>query len=78
MGVRREWLLHCSDSYADRAVCEVSVSAGAVEIAGPDGPAFTLEGREIAQFRAALDAAIGQSEIDLRARHTVGGGTEPA
>ncbi|WP_086661423.1 hypothetical protein [Lentzea kentuckyensis] len=78
MGVKREWLLHCSDSYADRAVCEVSVSAGAVEIAGPDGPAFTFEGAEIAELRAALDAAIDQSEIDRRTRHTVGEGTEPA
>jgi hypothetical protein len=78
MGVKREWLLHCSDSYADRAVCEVSVSAGAVEIAGPDGPAFTLRGTEIAGFRAALDAAIDQSEIDLRARRTLGDGTKPA
>ncbi|MGW6935240.1 hypothetical protein ACWGE0_34630 [Lentzea sp. NPDC054927] len=78
MGVQREWLLHCSDSYADRAVCEVSVSAGAVEIAGPDGPAFTLEGSEIARFRAALDAAIDQSEIDLGSRREVGEGTEPA
>ena len=76
--VKREWLLRCRDSYADRAVCEISVSAGAVEIVGPDGPAFTLEGTEIAEFRAALDAAIDQCEIDLRARHTVGGGTEPA
>ena len=78
MGVKREWLLHCNDSYADRAVCEVSVSAGAVEIAGPDGPAFTLQGSEITHFRAALDAAIDQSEIDRRTRHTVGEGTEPA
>lgn len=78
MGVRREWLLHCSDSYTNRAVCEVSVSAGVVEIAGPDGQAFTLQGQEIDLFRAALDAAISQCEIDLRARHTVGEGTEPA
>lgn len=78
MGVKRDWLLHCSDSYSDPAVCEVSVSAGSIEIAGPDGPAFTLEGTQIAEFRAALDAAIGQSEIDRRARHMVGEGTEPA
>lgn len=78
MGVKREWLLHCRDSYADRAVCEVSVSAGSIEIAGPDGPAFTLRGSEIAEFRAALDAAIDQSEIDRRTRHMVGEGTEPA
>lgn len=76
--VRRAWLLHCSDVYADRAVCEVSVSAGAVEIAGPDGAAFTLEGAEIDEFRIALDAAIAQCEIDLHGRHTVGDGTEPA
>lgn len=78
MGVRREWLLHCSDSYANRAVCEVSVSAGVVEIAGPDGQAFTLNRHEVEEFRAALDAAISQCEIDLRARHMVGEGTEPA
>jgi hypothetical protein len=78
MGVKREWLLHCTDRYADRGVCEVSVSAGAVEIAGPDGLAFTLEGSEISHFRAALDAAIDQSEIDLRACRTLGDGTKPA
>ena len=78
MGVRREWLVHCRDSYANRAVCEVSVSAGAVEIAGPDGQAFTLNRHEAEAFRVALDAAISQSEIDLHGRHTVGGGTEPA
>ena len=78
MEVRREWLLRCRDSYADRAVCEVSVSAGTVEIAGPDGPAFTLVGAEIAEFRAALDAAISQSEDDRRAPHEVGDGTKPA
>ncbi|MCX2948393.1 hypothetical protein [Lentzea sp. NEAU-D7] len=75
MGVKREWLLRCSDSYADRAVCEVSVSAGAVEIAGPDGPAFTFAGPQIQEFREALDAAISQSEID---RREVGDGTKPA
>jgi hypothetical protein len=78
MGVRREWLLHCRDSYAERAVCEVSVSAGAVEIVGPEGSAFTLAGSELDSFRAALDAAVAQSEIDLHGRHTVGDGTEPA
>ena len=76
--VRREWIVRCSDSYADRAVCELSVSAGSLEIVGPDGSAFTLRGAEIDEFRAALDAAIGQCEIDLRARHAVGEGTEPA
>lgn len=75
MGVKREWLLRCTDSYADRAVCEVSVSAGAVEIAGPDGPAFTFAGLEIEDLRAALDAAAAQSEID---RRKVGDGTKPA
>jgi hypothetical protein len=49
-----------------------------VEIAGPDGSAFTLEGAEIDEFRTALDAAIAQCEIDLHGRHTVGDGTEPA
>ncbi|MET9226805.1 hypothetical protein [Lentzea sp. NPDC003310] len=67
MGVKREWLLSCSDSYATRAVCEVSVSAGAVEIAGPEGPAFTLTDREIREFRDALTAAIDQSDEDRRA-----------
>ncbi|MDX3657663.1 hypothetical protein PV646_10140 [Streptomyces sp. ID05-26A] len=81
MGVKREWLLRCSDSYADRAVCEVSVSAGAVEIAGPEGPAFTFTGLEVRELRDALNAAIDQCENDLHAlmrlaaepnRHNVG------
>jgi hypothetical protein len=81
MGVKREWLLRCGDSYAERAVCEVSVSAGVVEIAGPEGPAFTLTDLELREFRDALNAAIDQCENDLRAlvrlagepnRHNVG------
>ncbi|MFD4641289.1 hypothetical protein ACFWN2_28535 [Lentzea sp. NPDC058436] len=67
MGVRREWLLRCSDSYADSAVCEVSVSAGTVEIAGPEGPSFTLAGAQMREFRDALNAAIDQSDDDLHA-----------
>lgn len=78
MGVKREWLLRCRDSYADRAVCEVSVSAGVVEVAGPDGVAFSFAGQEIWEFRAALDAAIDQCEIDGHTRRKVGGGTKPA
>ncbi|MDX8144241.1 hypothetical protein SK854_19145 [Lentzea sp. BCCO 10_0061] len=78
MGVKRDWLLRCSDSYADRAVCEISVSAGVVEIAGPDGQAFTLVGQEIREFRDAFDAAIDQCEIDRHVRHKVGDGTKPA
>lgn len=76
--VRREWLLRCTDRYLDRGVCEISVSAGLLEIAGPDGEAFTLEGAEIAEFRAALDAAIEQCETDLSTRRAVGRGTKPA
>ncbi|MEU3646468.1 hypothetical protein AB0E59_24025 [Lentzea sp. NPDC034063] len=54
------------------------MSAGGVEIAGPDGPAFTLVGAEILDFRAALNAAIDQSEIDGHTRRKVGDGTKPA
>jgi len=71
--VKREWLLRCRDARRDGlAVCAIGVSAGTVEVYGPeDELAFSLEGSEIAEFRAALNAAIAQAERDLRGRHRV-------
>ncbi len=64
---RREWLVRCSDAWRDLAVCSVEVNRGEIGIFGPRGDVFTLNRAEIADFRTALDAAIGQAESDLRA-----------
>lgn len=65
---KREWLLRCSDSDNDMAVCAICVSRGDIEIWSPDQDRITLSPSEIADFHAALHEAIDQVEIDLRQR----------
>jgi hypothetical protein len=62
---RREWLVRCQDSNLDLAVCSIEANDGKVEIISPEGTPFTLTEREIADFYAALDAAVAQAADDL-------------
>jgi hypothetical protein len=48
------------------------LSAGQVEIFGPDGEMTAHNGAEIADFRTALDAAITQAEADVQRRQATG------
>ncbi|MFD9890667.1 hypothetical protein ACFWY9_15080 [Amycolatopsis sp. NPDC059027] len=68
---RREWLVRCSDGDRRTGVCSVEANKGSLGVCGPDGALIALSGREIIDFRAALDAAIAQVEEDLRTRGTV-------
>ena len=72
---RREWLVRCQDSNLDMAVCSIEANDGKVEIISPEGAPFTLTEREIADFYAALDAAVTQAAEDLtHPRETTGAG----
>ncbi|MFE2750977.1 hypothetical protein ACFXGA_03120 [Actinosynnema sp. NPDC059335] len=65
---RREWLLRCQDDQGEAAVCTINVNNGVLELLGPgDEFCFQLEDTSIADFRAALDAAIARAEADLTA-----------
>lgn len=65
--VKREWLLRCHDSTTNLGVCAIGVSNGTLEVAGPDDEfCFALEFGQIAEFRAAFDAATARAEEDLR------------
>ncbi|MCU1681843.1 MAG: hypothetical protein JWQ81_2582 [Amycolatopsis sp.] len=61
---RREWLLRCQDSDLRLGVCGVEANNGEIGIAGPGGEYFTLQHRNIVEFRTALDAAITQAVAD--------------
>lgn len=66
---RRTWLTHCTDAFGDLDVCVIGVERGAIAIYAPDGSeSFELHAHNIAEFRAALDAAIEVAEADLRAK----------
>lgn len=65
---RREWLLRCSDSDNDMAVCAICVSRGDIEIWSPEQDRITLSPSEIADFHTALHEAINLAEDDLRRR----------
>lgn len=62
---KREWLLRCSDNDTLPAVCPIGVSNGQVEVFDPEGQMIAFNGREIADFRAALNSAIDLAESDL-------------
>jgi hypothetical protein len=66
MNPQREWLIRCSDSGGNLAVCAIHVSNGRVEIESPEDEVFRLEDAQIADFRSALNAAIDLAEADLR------------
>jgi hypothetical protein len=66
---RRSWLIHCDDAWGDLGVCVIAVERGSIAIYAPDdSESFTLEPSNIAEFRAAFDAAFDVAEADLRAR----------
>lgn len=63
----REWLVRCGGEEPE--VRSIGVSMRAVEISALDwGDVLRLERSQIAEFRVALDEAIDQTEVDLRAR----------
>ncbi|MFR9731326.1 hypothetical protein ACL03H_19020 [Saccharopolyspora sp. MS10] len=63
---QREWLCRCSDDDAEIALCSVGVSAGEIEVLGPEEQGyFRLRDSEIAVFRRALDEAMAVAREDL-------------
>jgi hypothetical protein len=65
-GPKREWLLRCYSDQED--VMTLEVRAGGIDVFLPSGSdTVRLEAAQIAALREALDEAIAQAEVDLRA-----------
>lgn len=66
---RREWLLHCTADNGELGVCSIAAESGVIAVYPPvDSGHFTLIPTAIAEFRAALMAAIEVTEVDLQAK----------
>jgi hypothetical protein len=65
---RRSWLVHCTDAFGVLGVCALTVEQGRIAIYAPGGSeGFDLDRVNIAEFRAAFNAAVDVAESDLRA-----------
>jgi hypothetical protein len=66
---RRSWLVHCTDAFDTLGVTVIAVNEGRITIYAPDGSEnFELGRVDIAEFRAAFNAAVDVAESDLRAK----------
>jgi hypothetical protein len=76
---RREWHVHCRDSFAEPQVCSVEANFGDVDLVLLEtGFLFSLAADQIDEFRLAVDAASAQAERDRRtSRARLGGRSSP-
>ncbi len=65
---KREWLIRCENTKGVLSVCSIEASGAQIHLCDSEGEVTILDGPQILEYRAALDAAIAQVEDDLRTR----------